>query len=119
MAVARGAVTAGFSMSHAGVVAHSSPKNAHKVSVAVAVVPCASERRLRAVMAKCDGLTKNRPANPTMASGTSLRTAVTTWTRPAAAMPRAFTAVRIHTAAIARMAAEAGSRTTDGTKGSR
>jgi hypothetical protein len=64
------------------------PRNAHKVSVAVAVVPCASERRLRSVTAKCDGLTKNRPANPTMASGTSLRTVVTTWTRPCAAMPR-------------------------------
>ncbi len=117
--VARGIVRSGASMLSAGIVAHSRPRNAHNVRVAVAETVRTNAPELLAAIAKCDVSTMNRPPIPITTSGMIFRTVVTSCTRPAARTPRTFSPVSSQRKPIASAAADFGVRTIDGKKGSR
>src|SRR6266480_8096807 len=112
--VARGMTRLASRMLDAGIVAHSRPRNAHRVSVAVVVTPLAKADGLDSVIAKWDGLKKNSPPIPTRISGRILSTVVATWTWPAERTPRRLTAVRSQSAPMASAAADAGFLTSAG-----
>ena len=106
-------------MAPAGIVAHSMPRKAQSVSVAVAVTPPAAARMPPAGKGKCDGCSTTIPAIPMTMSGRILRAVVTNCTRAAACRPQMFTAVSSHTIVRAMIAADAGARTSEGMNGSR
>jgi hypothetical protein len=117
--VALGMVRSGSRILPAGIVAHSRPRNAQSVSVAVAVMLAATLPAVVSVTVKWDGSNSASPPMPTTASGRTFRTVVTSCTRPAAPTPQTLTPVSSQTVAIAAPAASAGVRTMVGMKGSR
>ena len=106
--VARGIVRSGSRTWSAGIVADSRPVSAQSVSVAVAVTAARDDDPLALKGTKLLVSRKNKPTMPMAMSGTSLRTVVASWTRPASRTPSALTPVRIQMAASATLAAAAG-----------
>ncbi len=117
--VARGIVRSGSFTCPAGMVAVSSPRNAHNVSVIVAMTCPATDTSLAGGSENAEGSKKNNPPMPTTTSGISFRTSVTTCRRPASRTPMMFTPTSSQIATMASMAASAGVRTIAGMKGSR
>ena len=102
--VARGMVRAGSATLPAGTVADSSPSSAHRVSAAVAPTapgekPPASGWTGRAPPPSIAAATIS-----TAASGSSLRTVVTSWSLATAPVRQQLSAVNSHTAATASKA---------------
>ncbi len=90
----------------AGIVAHSRPRNAQSVSVAVVVTPRANAAGLDSAITKCERSRRNNPPKPTRISGRTFNTVVTTCTWPALRTLRRFTTVSSQTVAMASSAAD-------------
>ena len=96
--VARGIVRAGSRTCSAGTVADSSPSNAHKVSVAAAVM-LASFKSAKPAKGGSDAFVSPPPDNTkpaskiTASNGMTFRTVVTNCTEPASTAPRQLIAV--------------------------
>src|SRR4030095_16799722 len=117
--VARGMTRWALRMLPAGIVAHSRPRNAQSVSVAVVVTPRANPAGLDSAIAKCARSSRNNHPTPTRISGRTFSTVVATCTWPALRTLLRLMPVNTHTVAMASVAADAGYRTRAGTNGSR
>src|SRR5437773_1877184 len=101
-------VRAGSVTLPAGIVADSSPRNAHRVSDTVAVAAEKAPLPLGLNGMKWEGSKRTHPQRASATSGRIFRMVVATCTAPPARIPAAFTAVRTQRVASAATAACAG-----------
>src|SRR5580765_3228599 len=94
--VARGIVFSGFATLPDGMVAHSKPRNAKNVKVAVAVIALKSELLLVLNGTKFSDLKKNKPPMATNSNGIIFKMVVTNCSFPDVTMPMVLIHVSNH-----------------------
>ena len=92
--VARGIVFSGFATLPEGMVAHSKPRKAKNVNVAVVVIAAKSEFPLVLKGIKFCNRIKNKPPTVTSKSGIIFKTVVTSCNLPDVTIPNVFIQVR-------------------------